>query len=90
MSRARHLVLEDDTTHVRVRAAEFLGIIRAMDPVPLLHKEIAESTDSVETMTILNTVVLLQDHHGYEFKVNARTIGKPYNEITNRLNHLAE
>ena len=88
MSRARHLVLEDDTTHVRVRAAEFLGIIRAMDPVPLLHKEIAESTDSVETMTILNTVVLLQDHHGYEFKVNARTIGKPYNEITNRLNHL--
>ena len=73
-----------------MRAAEFLGITKAGDPVPLLQGELAESTDSVETMLILNTVVLLQDHFGYKFKVHARTIGKPYNEITNRLNHLAD
>jgi len=88
MPRARHLALEDDTRHVRVRAAEFLGIIHAMDPVPLLQAELAESTDSVETLSILNTVVLLRDHYGYKFKVTLRTIGNPYNEITNRLNYL--
>jgi hypothetical protein len=86
--RASHISKTDDTTHVRVRAAEFLGITKAADPVPLLQQELAESTDSVETMLILNTVVLLRDHFGYTFNVNDRTIGKPYREITNRLNHL--
>lgn len=88
MSRARHLAMTDDTTLVRVRAAEFLGITQSMDPVPFLQAELAESTDSVETMLILNTVVLLQDHFGYEFNVNNRNIGKPYNEINNRINYL--
>ncbi|GAB5560475.1 MAG: sulfatase [Synoicihabitans sp.] len=86
--RASHLAKTDDTTHVRVRAAEFLGITKAANPVPLLQHELAESTDSVETMLILNTVVLLQDHFGYKFKINDRTIGKPYREIDNRLQHL--
>ena len=86
--RASHISKTDDTTHVRVRAAEFLGITKAADPVPLLQQELAESTDSVETMLILNTLVLLRDHFGYTFNVNDRTIGKPYREITNRLNHL--
>ncbi len=88
MARARHLALADNTRHVRVRAAEFLGIIRAMDPVSLIENELAESTDAVETLAILNTVVLLQDHYGYSFKVSTRSIGKPYNEINNRLNYL--
>lgn len=73
----------------RVRAAEFLGITGAADPVPLLKWELGEAVDSVETVAILNTITLLQDHYGHEFNLNARSVGRPFNEINNRINYLA-
>ena len=84
----KQIAHEDTERMTRVRAAEFLGITHAGDPVPLLKRELGEAVDSVETMNILNTIALLQDHYGHDFKLNARSVGNPFREITNRIDYL--
>jgi len=63
---ARELLHHPDLL-VRTRAAEFLGIAAAADPVPVLTKALGESNDASEALLILNTVVMLRDQLGYRF-----------------------
>lgn len=60
----------DAETMVRVRAAEFLGLIGAADPRPVIMDALKKTESGVEATLILNSVVLLRDGKpGYAFKV---------------------
>jgi hypothetical protein len=52
---------------VRTRAAEFLGLTAASDPVPVLTEALRETTDGSEALLILNSVVMLRDGYGIHF-----------------------
>lgn len=65
------LMRTDPNLLVRTRAAEFLGLIGAADPRPALKQALAQSASELETLLILNTVVLLQDTgpgHAFDLK----------------------
>ncbi|WP_149274506.1 sulfatase family protein [Pareuzebyella sediminis] len=49
----------------RVRAAEFLGLIRAENPIPLMTNALYETKDGAEALLILNAMVLMKDGQGY-------------------------
>ncbi|MDF7823903.1 sulfatase-like hydrolase/transferase [Pontiellaceae bacterium B12227] len=57
----KRLAAEDPDRLVRTRAAEFIGLTGAADPVPYLFDTLAECDDPIEVNLILNTVVLLRD-----------------------------
>ncbi|MDH3582621.1 MAG: sulfatase-like hydrolase/transferase, partial [Phycisphaerae bacterium] len=72
VDKARELAGEDSNLLVRTRAAEFLGLIGAADPRPVLTEALGQSRSGVETSLILNTVVLLRDGKpGYAFEIAA-------------------
>lgn len=53
---------------VRTRAAEFLGLTDLGNPVPVICEALYQSTDGVEALLIMNSLVLLRDGpHSYEF-----------------------
>ena len=56
--KAIELAASDSNRLVRVRAAEFLGLTGAADPLPILLKALDECSDPIEANLILNTVVL--------------------------------
>lgn len=52
----------------KVRAAEFLGIIKKANPVNVMTEALYSSTDKTEALLILNCIVLMQNiHHNYDF-----------------------
>ncbi len=59
-------LLEDIEIINRVRAAEFLAI-HGVDPVEIINKALQESQNDLEILSILNTVVFLQDFHNCKF-----------------------
>ncbi len=75
IEKAKQLARQDGNLLVRTRAAEFLGLIEAADPVPILVDVLKKTDDPVEAVLILNTVVLLQDHSaGYQFNISHRDL----------------
>lgn len=69
---ARRLSAEDPERLVRVRAAEFLALIRMDDPHPVIARALQEVASPVEANLILNTVVMLLDSPaGYTGKIQA-------------------
>jgi arylsulfatase A-like enzyme len=58
---AQRLAANDPEALVRVRAAEFLALIGAQEPQPVITAALRASTDPIEANLILNTVVLLRD-----------------------------
>ena len=77
VERAKEIAAEDTNLLVRTRAAEFLGLTGADDPRPILMDVLHKSTDAMETVLILNTVVLLRDGKpGYKFTIKAEDIVK--------------
>ena len=62
LSQAATKCLSDDELLVRVRAAEFLALIGAVDPRPTLRQVLADSESSVEALITMNTIVFLRDH----------------------------
>lgn len=72
---ARKLASAGNPTLVRTRAAEFLGLIGADDPRPIIMDCLKQSTSGIETGLILNSVVLLQDGDAQvEFTVRSEHI----------------
>jgi len=68
---AKKLAKDDPEAMVRVRAAEFLGLIGAADPRPVLMHELAKTESGIESVLMLNTVILLRDGEpGYEFNID--------------------
>lgn len=58
---AQSLAHSDPDLLVRTRAAEFLGLIGAEDPRPILMDCLSKSRSGIECNLILNTAVMLQD-----------------------------
>ncbi|MCL4203027.1 MAG: sulfatase-like hydrolase/transferase [Pirellulaceae bacterium] len=70
---ARQL-LDDPELLVRVRAAEFLGILGAADPRPALYQAL-EATDSpVEALLTLNTAVFFHDLPDRDYRIDLNGI----------------
>lgn len=71
-SLAEKISKSDSELLVRARAAEFLGLIGAGDPRPVILDALAKTTSGAEANLILNTLVLLQDGKpGYDFGLRA-------------------
>lgn len=69
---ARRIAAKDTERLVRVRATEFLALIGADDPHPVIASALQEAADPVEANLILNTVVMLRDGPaGYKGTIEA-------------------
>jgi arylsulfatase A-like enzyme len=73
--KAERIAASDPNGLVRVRAAEFLGLTGAADPMPFIYDVLDKTSDPIEANLILNSVVLLRDAAGVkvdpEFVKNA-------------------
>lgn len=81
-------LLQDDNRMVRVRAAEFLGSIRAADPMPTLYSVLNSATTEQELMLTFNTVVYLRDVMGYDFDVARLDLKFRGGEVHRRIDYL--
>jgi hypothetical protein len=90
--RAREIAAQDENSLVRVRAAEFLGLIAAADPRPVVLNALAQSRSGVEASLILNSVVLLRDGDpGYDFALTIDRIDtgiRNFDSVLRRLEYL--
>lgn len=67
---AKKLAASDSKLLVRVRAAEFLGLIGVQDPQEVVLDALAKSESGIEAGLIMNTLTLLRDiKPGYKFDV---------------------
>ncbi|PKQ64264.1 sulfatase [Labilibaculum filiforme] len=73
ISFAKEISKTDSELINKVRAAEFLGLIKAENPVQAISNALYKSTDGAEALLILNTIVMLQDgdqKYSFDLKVN--------------------
>jgi hypothetical protein len=71
---ARELCLDDDLL-IRTRAAEFLGLTGIEDPVPVITEALIQTSDGIEALLILNSLVLLMDGpNNYDFILNDNSL----------------
>ncbi|MGI9474868.1 MAG: sulfatase-like hydrolase/transferase [Rubripirellula sp.] len=83
-------LLKDPSPIVRVRAAEFLGIVEAENPQPVLTEIVNSTEDSVLATEALNSVVLFRDFYGDRYPVD-RADFKPASsggDVDDRLNYI--
>ncbi|MCB1122708.1 MAG: sulfatase-like hydrolase/transferase [Verrucomicrobiae bacterium] len=91
--KARTMAAKDPENLVRVRAAEFLGLLREEDPAPVIHEVLTKANNEVETWIVLNTVVLLQDLKGWHFEIDpdifpVKWLDEGRSNINRRLDYL--
>ena len=76
----------------KVKAAEFLGIIKAENPSIVMTKALYNSKDKVEALLILNSVVLMHDFYdNYSFNIQEEKLNdvvKNSNQVKRRLAYL--
>jgi hypothetical protein len=82
-------LLTDENLMVRVRAAEFLGSIKAIDPMPILVGVLNESVSPQEVLLTFNTIVYLRDYKGYEFDLSQVKLKVKKGEYTRRTAYLS-
>jgi len=82
--------LDDPELLVRVRAAEFLGIIGAVDPRPTLYDVLKRTDSNVEALLTLNTVVFFHDRTpgGYPFDVQSLHMKATGGQVGRRIEYL--
>ncbi len=86
---AKTIAAKDSEPLVRVRAAEFLALIGAQKPQPVILDVLAKSTFAAEVVLTLNTVVLLTDGKpGYKFDIPRGLIKVKDKQVSNRLGYL--
>ena len=81
-------LLSDENLMVRVRAAEFLGSIKAVDPMPTIVGVLNESVSSQEVLLTFNTVVYLRDYKGYDFDLSQIQLRAKAGESSRRIGYL--
>jgi uncharacterized sulfatase len=82
-------LLEDKNLMVRVRAAEFLGTLKASDPMPTLLKVVNQSTSPQEVLLAFNSVVYLRDFCGYAFDSSKVALKVKAGESARRMDYLS-
>jgi len=90
---ARRMATEDGENLVRLRAAEFLGLVQAENPAPYLIDALRAANNEMEAVIILNTIVLLQDFHGHQIEVSSDIFPSQWqsnrqSNLTLRLDHI--
>lgn len=77
VTKAEELAQNDPERLVRVRAAEFLGLIGKGSPVDVMTKALYSTEDLAEAVLILNSIVLMVDSQpGYSFALKAENIAQ--------------
>jgi hypothetical protein len=72
---------EDAEPINRVRAAEYLGLTRLGDPVPVITETLYASDNPTEALLILNSVVLLNSfNYNYQFDIELDSINEAVRE----------
>jgi uncharacterized sulfatase len=84
---AKELV-QDESHAVRIRAAEFLGVLRVDDPITPLYDIINSTSDEADILLALNTMTYLRDHLGYYVNIDLVKPAIESNQIDWRLEHL--
>ena len=73
------MLVDDPNRLVRVRAAEFLGLIQEKDPMAALAVLLSQSVSPIEANEILNSIVLLRDGSpGYHVEL---TVGDLHSSV---------
>jgi arylsulfatase A-like enzyme len=87
---AKAMARKDPELLVRMRAAEFLGLISAADPRPVIREVLAQAEHPLVALLTLNAVVLLRDGKpGYAFTISAKDVKAQHPNISRRLEYLA-
>jgi hypothetical protein len=81
-------LLKDKNLMVRMRAAEFLGSIKAADPMPVLLGILNTATTEQELMLTFNAVTYLRDYKGYKFDVTKLKLKFKRGELHRRIDYL--
>jgi len=81
-------LLGDKNLMVRMRAAEFLGSIKAMNPMPALLSVLNNATTEQELMLAFNAVVYLRDYKGYKFDSSKLNLKFKGGEVVRRTSYL--
>ncbi|MBT3374120.1 MAG: sulfatase-like hydrolase/transferase [Lentisphaerae bacterium] len=83
------VLLDDADNMVRVRAAEFLAIIKATDPRPTLYDVLKTTESAAEALLTLNTVVFVNDHlEGYPIDPEAFALRADDPQLERRMEYL--
>ena len=83
-------LLKDSSLVVRMRAAEFLGLIHSQNPQPLLTEIVNSTSNPVTATEALNSIVLFRDFFGDRYSVE-RADFHPVSkgaDIDDRLNYI--
>ncbi len=92
IEKAKQLAADDSNLLVRTRAAEFLGLIEAVNPSVVLLDVLKKTDDPVEAVLILNTIVLLRDHApGYQIEVSHKELAPgiiDFEDVQRRMSYL--
>jgi uncharacterized sulfatase len=81
-------LVRDENLMVRMRAAEFLGSIKAADPMPALLGILNTATTQQEIMLTFNAVVYLRDYKGYKFDNSKLDLKFKGGEVVRRTSYL--
>ena len=88
----RQMAIKDPELINRVRAAEFLGIVKKMDPSDVMRMALYESNKPSEALLILNSIVLMtSSKYNYNFDIELDRISKTVkedSEVMRRLEYL--
>ena len=82
-------LLNDKNLMVRVRAAEFLGSIKAVDPMPTLYGVLNNAETEQELMIAFNTIVYLRDQVGHKYDPEKVKLKFNKGEVYRRVQYLA-
>ena len=82
-------LLNDENLMVRVRAAEFLGSIKAVDPMPTLYGVVNKTETEQALMIAFNTIVYLRDQVGHKYDPEKVKLKFNKGEVYRRVQYLA-
>ena len=82
-------LLNDENLMVRVRAAEFLGGINAVDPMPTLYGVVNNAETEQALMIAFNTIVYLRDQVGHKYDPEKVKLKFNKGEVYRRVQYLA-
>ncbi len=83
-----HTLASDDNLAVRIRAAEFLGLLGEADTMSILYKVVSAATNQADALLALNTMTYLRDHLGYDVDPESIEPDVMSEQIDWRLEHL--
>ena len=89
MAKAAEPLLKDKNLMVRVRAAEFLGSIKAVDPMPTLYGVVNNAETEQALMIAFNTIVFLRDQIGHKYDPSKVKLKFDKGEVYRRVQYLA-